>query len=327
MASNDRPLRLSRTVILAKIEVDEGIDPTPTGASDAVQITEGTLTLGGEVLDRKPLSTSMAPKAPVQGTLWWEFTCTVEAKTNGNADAGTVGNKVEYDTLMRICGLAVAYEAGTRIRYRPASDPANHETATIYVYFDGVRHILTACRGNVEYTTTAGNFGTFTFTIMGKYNAPTDAALPTTANIYQTQPPVLHQACVDLGSPSVFNPIIESFGVNMNNEVGPRLDPCSTYAVKGFLIGDRNTQGTYNPEATLVADHVWFTDFTAKTERLLDVQNGTTAGQIVQVKVPKSVIREMPYGERETFRTFEISYTAAGGTTNNGDDEVEFIFR
>ena len=327
MASNDRPLRLSRTVILAKIEVTEGTDPIPTGASDAIQIVEGTLSPAGQIRDRKPLSTSMAPKDPVQGTLYWELTLVVEAKTNGNADAGNVANKVEFDVLHRICGLSPSYEAGTRIRYRPVSDPASHETATIYVYYDGVLHKLRACRGSVEYNTAAGNFGTYSYTIQGLWTKPEDAAIPSTPNIYQTSPPVLQSACMDLGSPSVFNPIIESFNVNMNNSIGTRMDPCSSYAVKGFLLGDRDTQGTYNPEATLLSDHDWWADYTLKTQRKLRIQNGTTTGQIVEVAVPKSVIREMPYGEREIMRTFEISYAAVGGTTNNGDDEVEFIYR
>jgi hypothetical protein len=325
MASNDRPLRIPRTVILAGIEATEGVDPGLTGSANAVQIVEGSLNPGGEVLDRKPLNRTMGPKAPVQGTLMWEFSLTVEAKTNGNADAGNIANKVEFDALMRMCGLRVEYSAGNWIRYRPESDPANQETCTIYVYFDGVRHILRGCRANVEYTVEAGGFGRFVFTGMGLYTKPTDVALPATPNIYQTQPPVLESACVDLGSPSLFNPIIQAFSVNLNNTVSPRIDPCSSYAIKGFVIGDRDTQGSYNPEATLLSDFDWWDDYVQKTERLLEVQVGTTTGQIVETSIPKSVIREMPYGERETFRTFEISYTAAESAT--GDDEVEYIFR
>ncbi len=326
MASNDRPLRIPRTVILAKIESTEGVDANPTGANDAVQITEGTLTPAGEVLDRKPLNRTMGPKAPVQGTLMWEFSFTVEAKTDGNADSGLIANKIEFDALMRICGLAVEYSpAAGHIRYRPESDPANQETATIYVYFDGVKHILRGCRANVEFTVEAGGFGRYVFSGMGLYTKPVDEALPATPNIYQTQPPVLESACVDLGSPSLFNPIIQSISVNMNNTVSPRMDPCSSYAIKGFVIGDRDTNGSYNPEATLLSDFDWWADYTAKTERLLEAQVGTTTGQICEISIPKSVIREMPYGERETFRTFEISYTAAESAT--GDDEVEFIFR
>lgn len=325
MASNEQVLRVSRTVILAKIEVTEGTDPVPTGADNAIQVQEATVGPAGTVLDRNPIKGTLGPLAPVQGQLWFEFSIVVEGKSNGNADAGNVANKIEFDTLMQISGLKPEYSVGNWIKYRPVSTPSDMKTATLYVFFDGVRHVLRACRANCEYSVEAGNWGTYTFTGMGLWQKPSDVALPSTPNIYQTSPPVLESACVDLGSPSVFNPVIQSFSVNMNNEIGTRTDPCSSYAVKGFVLGNRDTQGAYNPEATLLADHDWWADYVQKTQRLLEVQVGTTTGQINEVSVPRSVIREMPYGERETWRSFEITYTAVEGST--GDDEVEYIFR
>ena len=323
MASNDRPLRIPRTVILVKEEVTEGVDPIPDPLVDAVQITEGTLTPAGEVRDRKPLSPSMSPKAPVTGTLFWDLSVTCEAKTNGNANSGLIADVPEFDKLMLSGGLKRTLNVGTSIEYTPESDPALQKTVTIYVYFDGVLHIIRGYRCNVEYNVEAGNFGMFVFTGNGLYLEPTDAALPATPNIIKTDPPVLQAACVDLGSPSAaaFNPIIQNFTLNMNTTVSPRLDPCSTFAIKGFVIGDRDPQGTYNPEATLLSDHNFWDDYVNKVQQRLFVQTGIVAGQIIEADVPLSVIREMPYGERETFRTFEISYTAVG------DDDDELIWR
>lgn len=323
MASNDRPLRIPRTVILVKQEVTEGTDPIPSATTDAVQIVEGTLAPAGEVRDRKPLSASMSPKAPVQGTLMWDISLTVEAKTDGSANSGLAANQPEFHELLRASGLKQTLNPGVSIEYTPESDPDSQPTVTIYVYFDGVLHKLRACRFNCEHNVEAGNFGTFVFTGNGLYTKPDDAALPTTPNIVKTDPPVLESACVELGSPSAaaFNPILQNFTLNMNTTISPRIDPCSSYAIKGFLIGDRDPQGTYNPEATLLADHDFWDDYVQKTQQRLLVQLGKTAGQIVETDVPLSVIREMPYGERETFRTFEISYTAVG------DDDDELIFR
>jgi len=325
MASNAQVLRLPRTVILADTEVTEGVDPGLSASTNAIQITEGTLTPAGEIRDRKPHSASMSPKAPVQGTLMWDISLTVEAKTNGSANSGLVGDVPEFDVLMTAAGLQRVLNMGTSIEYWPESDPTNQKTVTIYVYYDGVKHVLRACRFNVEFNVEAGNFGAFVFTGHGLYSSPVDEAIPATPNILATDPPVLAGACVELGSPegSAFNPIIQNFTLNMNNAIAPRLDPCATYAIKGFVLGDRDPQGTYNPEATRIADYDFWDDFENKTQRRLEVQTGYTAGQIIEVYVPKSVIRELPYGERETWRTFEITYTAVG----TDDDECVFRFR
>ena len=102
------------------------------------------------------------------------------------AGSGTAGTAPRYGSALKACGLSETVASGTSVTYEPIS--ANFSSVTIHYNVDGVRHIVTGCRGNVALSAEVGAIPTLDFTFTGIYNAPTDTALPSVTYGNQATP-------------------------------------------------------------------------------------------------------------------------------------------
>lgn len=165
------PARFIRnTVILAKSEVTYGTDPTPTGAANAILVSNVSINpLNAQNVPRELITGYMGGFEHLVGNRFVEVGFDVELQSSG-----TAGTAPAWGPLLLACGMAETTEAVTRVDYTPVSSAFG--SVTIYYQDDGLQHKVTGCRGNVTFKMTAGGRPVMSFAFKGLYNAPTATA-------------------------------------------------------------------------------------------------------------------------------------------------------
>lgn len=293
---------------LAKIETVYATDSVPTGAANAIQLNDVTLTpLAGEDVSRDLL----LPWLGHQGTeltgnyLQLEFSVEI-------AGAGAAGTVPGYGALLRACAFSETITALTSVVYEPVSD--GEESVSIYFVHDGVRHVALGCRGNCQMDFAPRQIPRFRFTMMGLLGVVSDQALPSVDLASFQKPVPVSKAATSLSLHGASR-IAESVSIDLGNEVEPR-----------FLIGDeriqltdRQSSGSAVVEAKTMAEKNWFDAAQAKTLDTLQVVHGTAAGHIVQVDAPKVQIGRPTQGQNQKIITYTLPLMLI---PNTGDDEL-----
>ncbi|MFS1525318.1 hypothetical protein ACL7TT_14605 [Microbulbifer sp. 2304DJ12-6] len=295
---------IKRELILAKAETAYGDDANPTGADDAVLVENiGWSYAGARMIERNPVKPALGMLQGIFAGTLMEVTFDVELK-----GSGTAGTAPEFGPLLRACGLAETISAGTSVEYLPASSA--HESATLYFHEDGSLYKLTGCRGTVSGNLETGTAGKLSFTLTGHINGPTDASLPTASYDASKPPPVIN-AGFSVGS---YAAVINTLSLDLGNTIAT---PPSMSAEDGYgeiLITDRDVTGSFDPQATTVAQQDWAGDWrTGSAKTMTTGVIGTTAGNRYQLAISEAWYKELAPGDREGQRTYEIGFGAAGG--------------
>jgi hypothetical protein len=154
----------ANTAILFKIETTPGVDAAPTGAADAVLVTDFSVTpLDAQNVDRQFVRPYFGGYGQLVGTASVKIGFSVEL-----AGSGTAGTAPQWGDMMIACAHAEAsLTTPARVEYTPAS--TGLKTATIYYYDDGVLHKVLGAQGNVKLSATVGNRPTLSFDFVGLY--------------------------------------------------------------------------------------------------------------------------------------------------------------
>ena len=232
--------------------------------------------------------------------------------------SGASGTPPEIGEALRAAGFGETIVAATSVTYAPAS--TGLKSCSIYHYLDGTLYKLTGSVGDVNFKLAKGGKGMASFTFTGHSVAPTDSAI-ITPTLDATVPPVLLGLSFAIGG---YAANIESLNFSMGNVVSK---PPSINAADGFsqlLITQRDVNGTFNPEHTLVATRDWEGVFRAGTTGTIATGTiGTAAGNRYAVSMPKVYTRNLTLGDREGVRTLDNAF---GASINTGDDEVSIAF-
>lgn len=309
-----------REPILAKIEATYNTDPTPTASADAILVESPSWSHEGARMHERPASRpSLGKLKQTYGGSLKKVSFSAEVKGSGAAYSATV--RPEIDVLLRACGMGatiVTTASAETATYAPAS--TGHESITIYYYTDGIRHIITGARGNVDFTTDAGGriLGAFTFT--GHWSVVTDTAMITPT--YDTaSPPNFIGASFVVGG---YAAIIAKLAFGLNNAIAT---PPSANASDGFAeirITGRDVMGSFDPENVLVATNPFIAQWTANATRALSTGViGTVQYNRFTVSFPATYYKEISPGDRDGIRTLEVGFGCAESAT---DDEISIAF-
>lgn len=296
-----------KMALLAKPEVTEGTDSVPTGAANAIQANDVSITpMAGDEETRD----LMLPYLGLQGVIltgdYVQLEFSVEI-----AGAGAAGDVPGYGALLRACAMSETINAGVDVVYEPVSD--GEESSSIYFNQDGVRHVALGTRGNATLTFEPKRIPRFRFTMMGLLGTITDQALPTVdLSGFQTPLPV-SKAATTLSLHGASR-VAESVSIDLGQQVEPR-----------FLIGDERIQltdrratGTAVVEAQDLATINWFSIASARTKDVLQLVHGTAAGNIVQVDAPKVEIGRPAQGQTQGVVNYSLPLML---TPDTGNDE------
>jgi hypothetical protein len=305
--------RYRKLAVLNKIETVYNTDAAPVGATDALLMTNVTLTpLAGTPVSRDLLLPYLGNQGVVLTGLYATLQGDIEL-----AGSGAAGTAPAFGSMLRACGLSEVLLAATSATYQPISD--NFESSSIYFNSDGVKHVILGARGNVSLSMTPSGIPKMTFTMTGLLGTITDTALPT-VDITHFQTPVPVSKAATTLTLQGWTAVAESLSIDLGNTVKPRF----LIGDEVVLITDRSTTGTTVVEARSLATVDWFAKAKARTRGALAVVHGTVAGNIVNINAPAVEIGQPTQGQTDGIVNYSLPL---GFVPSAGNDELQLVFK
>jgi len=279
--------RLTRlTAILAKVETTYGTDAAPTGADNALLVSEPTLTHNYNNVDRNNLKAFLGADEQLVGTR--SVTIGFDVEISGS---GTAGTAPAWGPLLRGCAMAQTITAGQRVEYNPIS--TGFESLTIHYHRDGVRHAATGCRGTVEFMLEEGSIPKMRFSFTGLDAGPTAAANPNQTLTAWRTPQVVttaNSAAVKLGATYSAGALsggtdfcTRGLMLNLGNEVtfSSMLGPCTKVDIQ-----NRAATGSLQLDLDAAGEVAQYSAVNANTLTSVGLLHGSSAGNRVLVFAP-----------------------------------------
>ena len=303
-----------KRVILIEAESSYGTDPTPA-ATDVVLVRDLSITpQSSDVVNRDVVRPYLGASEQLLANTSVECTFSVEL-----AGSGTAGTAPRYGSALKACGFSETVSSGTSVTYAPIS--SSFSSVTIHYNVDGVRHIVTGCRGTFAISAAVGEIPSIDFTFTGIYNAPTDTALPSVTYGNQATPLIFKNGNTTGFQLLSYSGALMNLTMDVSNSLVYRELVGGT---KEVLITDRAANGSVTIEAPTLAQKDYFTAaLTDSSLGNLTFLHGTTAGNKVQLTSTKVDIGDVAYGEADGVTMLEIPYTLVPSAANN---EVSLIF-
>lgn len=164
---------IRNTAILLKQEVTYALDPVPTGAANALLVSNLSITpFNAQNVDRDNIRPFLGGSEQLVGSRYVQ--CGFDLELSGS---GTVATAPAWGPALLACGFAETLTATFRADYTPVSTA--FKSATIYWHDDGLLHKATGCRGNVVFKLGINQRPVMSFSFTGLYNTPTVVGNPT----------------------------------------------------------------------------------------------------------------------------------------------------
>lgn len=300
---------------LTKVEATYGTDAVPTGAANAIQVSDVTVTpLQGDQVRRDLIM----PYFGDQGMVIAGAHATIQGSVE-IAGAGTPGNTPGYAPLLRACGLAEIVTPGTKVEYQPVS--AGQDAVSCYMLMDGVRHAFVGARGTLSLSIASRQIPRYQFTLTGLLGATpeSDQALPV-ANYGGFQKPLVGSKANSTFSLHGLQAPMESLSFDLGNQVEPRM----LIGAESIEIVDRRTSGSAVIEAVSIGQKDWYALARSSTRGTLAVKHGTADGNIVELEAAAVQIGMPTYGNSQGIVTNSLPLIFSPIT---GDDEFTLRIR
>ena len=303
-----------KRTILAKLETSYGVDPTPTGAANAILVRNLSITpLNAELASRDLVRPYLGASEQLIASNYVSVEFEVEM-----AGSGTAGTAPAYGPLLQACGM-LETDGASDVTYTPVS--ASFASVTLYYNVDGVLHKVTGARGNVEMSLQAGQIPVFRFSFTGLYNAPTDTAAPAvTYTAFQT-PQAANNDNTTGFSLFGYSGALSSLSLNLNNAVQYR----TLIGAEDVLLTDRGVNGEVVFEAPTIAAKDFFSIALGNTLGALDITHGTTAGNKVQITSSRVDISNPTYQDQNGIHMLQVPITLVPSTA--GNDEFSIVVK
>ena len=274
------PIKWKSKIILVKPETSYGVDPTPTGAANAVLMTDVQLQpMEGEDVSRELELPYLAAQEAIPTGLRVVLTGSVELV--GGAAAGTAP---AWGPLLRACAVAEVVTAGTKVEYTPISD--NHESVAIYFQIGvaGSRHIVLGARGTCVISLNAQGIPVMRFTLTGLYATPADVARPTPDLTGWQAPQIASKTNTPTFTIGGIAFVARSLEFDLGNDVQPRL----LIGAERIVIIDKTESFAATVEAVAYATYNPFSIAEARTKQAIALTHGTVVGKRVALALPIS---------------------------------------
>ena len=276
--------------MLAKLEASYGTDAAPVATANAIATVRGQFTFGPEydAIRREIMDGGIGFVAGENVLPRISFKLRVELRGNRSngatpdISAGSSANAIEIDPLLQACDLNPTYTAETvggardgNVTYRPKVPADEGKSCTFYFYSEKKLHKVLGAKGTLKGVFEAGKFAYLDFEFMGLYAAPTDSSIPGAITWGDTKPPLF----VNSGSTfDAYSAVFSKLDFDLGAKVIRRDDANSTDGVKGFIIGERDTKASFNPESVAEATHPFWADLKNGKVKTLLAKLGSQSG-------------------------------------------------
>jgi len=129
------------SAILLKLESPRGVDAEPTGAANAMLVSDLSVARNFNNVDRSLVRNFLGASEQLPGTRSVGVSFTVELW-----GSGTAGTAPAWDAAIRCCGWARTITSGVMVEYTPAT--MEGASGTIYYYDSGLLHKVVGFRGH-----------------------------------------------------------------------------------------------------------------------------------------------------------------------------------
>jgi hypothetical protein len=315
------PRIMRNTAILAKIETTTGTDAAPTGADNALLVSNASFEFNYNNVDRDPLRGYMGGRQSLPGTRFVRATFDVEL-----TGSGTVGTAPAWGPLLLACAMAETTSA-TAVEYTPVS--TGLKTLTIKYIVDGVLHTMLGCMGDVELDMQEGAIPMLKFNFTGRDGGTTEQAIPALTLTNWKTPTVItaeNSGCLTLGGTYAAGVVtggttFPSRGLNV--KLGNDLKQIATLCAGNQVdVTNRNTTGNTQLELTAAQEVQAVNDVNATVMTSLSFTHGTTAGAKVMVFAPNTQRLSPAHVDYEgrAHMSFELNFVPVVG-----NDELRIV--
>lgn len=296
---------------LSKIESSYSVDPTPTGAANAIEWYDFAFRRLSTLIPRNYAKPTLGAVGDTEALVHAQITGSVPI-----AGAGGAGTAPKYGPLLRACALAEVVNAGVDVQYSPVS--TSEESVTHYWHMDGDLAKLLGARGTLGLDFTHGQKPMFRFDFLGLFPAePAAAALPALTMTGWQAPKAassVNTPTFTLGGTALK---LHSLTANLNidrdfRDMTNHTEVVVTgreQGVRGELVVLAEPLGTWNPFAIAAAG----------TQAALQLIHGVGAGNIVQIDAPKVQLLQPQYDTVNGNAAIRCGLLFAEST---GNDEV-----
>lgn len=277
---------IRNTVILAKIETTAGTDAAPVGATDAILVTEMSITpLDAKNIDRNLVRGYFGASEQLVGPASVKITFSVEL-----AGSGTAATAPAWGKLLQAAAAGEGLlSTPARVEYTPVSTAL--KTVTIYYYDDGVLHKAVGAMGNAMLTAKVGDRPMLKFDFVG-LDAGISAATATAVLTAWKTPVAMTKANVvdiTLGATYALGAITgglvyPSTGLELN--FGNVVNFTPLLSSETVDITDRQSTGSVELDLTAAQEVSLMATVKANTTQSLALTIGAAAGNKIIIHAP-----------------------------------------
>lgn len=281
------PRLIKNTIVTAKVQTTPGLDAAPTGAANAVLMSEGSITpLDAQSIDRSLIRGYFGGSEQLVGPASVKLTYAVEL-----AGSGTAGTAPAWGQLLQGCAVAEGLlTTPARVEYMPAS--TGLKMLTQYYYDDGALHKLLDSMGNCTLSAKVGERPMLRFEWVGLDGgiavAPnaTGVFTPWKKPVAMTKANVIDitlggtYAAGALSGGTLYN----STGLELN--FGNVVNFSAMLSTETVDISDRQSTATIELELTAVQEVALMAAVKANETQSLGFTIGTAAGNKVLIFAP-----------------------------------------
>ena len=282
------PRLIKKTVVLAKLETTTGTDAVPTGAANAIQVMDLSIT----PLDIKTVDINTI-------TPWFggaqQLSATASVKCSFSvllAGAGAAATAPAWGALLVGCanGETTGLLTPNRVEYLPVTDLL--KSLSIYWYDDGLLHKLLGAMGTVKLSAKSGEAPKLMFEFVGL-----DGGISATANAtavltgWKTPPTVTKVNVTDILLGCTYAAGVLTGGTSYNS-TGLELDWGNQVAFAPMLtteqvvLTDRDIKGSCSLDLTAAQEVTLYTAVKANTTQGLGFVIGTATGNKIMLHAP-----------------------------------------
>lgn len=317
------PRLIRKTAILVKTEVTYGVDSVPTGAANAMLVSNASFNLAYNNVERNFIRPFFGGSGQLAGTRFVEISFEIEL-----ANSGTAGTAPAWGPVLRACGMAESVlSTPARVEYTPVS--ASFSSVTIYYHLDGVRRVALGCMGNVEIMLNEGAAPMLRFSMVGLDGGRTATADPTVTLTAFRVPQVVS----DVNSGDIVLGATYSAGVLTGGTTYPSrglsINLQNTVSRKALLggqavqISDRNVQGSMQLDLTAAQEVSFLSDINSNTNTTLGFTHQTGAGVGIIVHAPQ--VQRIDPTDQEYEGDVHIGQSLRFTPTTAGNDELRLV--
>lgn len=277
---------IRNTLILAKVETTPGTDASPVGGTDAVLVSDFSITpLDAQNIDRALVRGYFGGSEQLVGTASIKISFTVEL-----AGSGTAATAPQWGDLLQGCAHAESLlSTPNRVEYNPVS--TSLKTLTIYYYDDGVLHKALYCMGNVKLSAKVSDRPKLMFDFVGTDGGISAASASGTFTAWKKPVPVTKANVVDVTLGCTYSAGALSGGTAYASQ-GPEFDwgnnvqfvPTLTYEQVDII--DRSITGKVTFDLTAANEVSFMATVKANSTQSLGFTLGSAAGNKIIVYAP-----------------------------------------